>query len=64
MQSVALRWQMDAGVVPVVHTGWGVDVGAPFGFRGATPFPAADKQLFQAATFLDESDAKVLAALC
>jgi hypothetical protein len=52
------------GVVPVVHTGWGVDVGAPFGFRGATPFPAADKQLFQAATFLDESDAKVLAALC
>ncbi len=59
-QTVALRWQMDQGVFPVVTMQWAPRVWTPFGHThplGANGgAPGVDAALFQKASFLDEAD--------
>lgn len=62
MQAVALRWQIDQGVTPVLTTRWGKKNWRQFGydFHGAGLTPGFDAKLFKTATFLDDKDMAAL----
>jgi hypothetical protein len=48
MQTVALRWQIDAGTFPAASVRWGDGAWAQFGHRfHRGPAPGIDAQLFQ-----------------
>ncbi|MEW5297573.1 MAG: hypothetical protein WDW36_000775 [Sanguina aurantia] len=65
MQTVALRWQIDQGTFPLVTTRWGSDSWRNYGHStaGKNNEPGIDAALFQKASFLDASDAELLARL-
>ncbi|GLC34831.1 NEDD4 E3 ubiquitin-protein ligase [Pleodorina starrii] len=68
-ETVALRWQIDAGCFPLVVTRWDKRVWRQFGYLGwASPEisggkPGVDAALFQVESFLDVDDVTRLEAL-
>lgn len=61
LQTVALRWQMDQGVFPVVTMDWAPNQWRPFGHHAKYgKQPGLDQQLFHKASFLDEDDMAAL----
>lgn len=63
LQTVALRWQMDQGVFPVVTMDWAPHQWRPFGhYPKHGRQPGLDHQLFHKASFLDEDDMTALAS--
>lgn len=68
-ETVALRWQIDAGCFPLVTTRWSSRVWRQFGYEGWSSFevsggrPGVDGPLFQVESFLDVEDVRALAGL-
>ncbi|KAG2484363.1 hypothetical protein HYH03_016782 [Edaphochlamys debaryana] len=68
-ETVALRWQIDAGCFPLVTTRWASHVWRQFGYEGWAHFtqsqgrPGVDGHLFQVESFLDMDDVTQLEGL-
>lgn len=69
IETVALRWQIDAGTFPLATTRWGPRVWRQFGALGWASHarsggsPGVGSALFQVESFLDAQDVQALGAL-